>query len=208
MCLPTVSATGLSSRLTPLYAGGVDRLSPALLWSCLLALAPCACASGGAARERVAPPEKPFSDYRPKLSPDTILDYRPRLAGTVDGLPDAEPENLPALIRALGTWKARAASEPGSFREGNPALGAPRREYVPSDTELIVSLLGDRIRAVVDAGPPGEVAGVLAAAGLALSGVDYRHITVTHADVMGSGRFFYASEPEAVRVELPAGAAE
>ena len=92
-----------------------------------------------------------------------------------------------------------ARRHPGRWVDGNRVFGASRREYQPSDDELIESEIGRRIREIAsrpDAGP--------AVSGLrpARSEVAFHEIAFNHADVMGSGRFFYASAPTEARVPL------
>jgi len=47
-----------------------------------------------------------------------------------------------------------------------------------------------------------EVAATLARAGIEIDVVRYEAFTFRHVDVMGSGRFFYASEPIPTEVRL------
>jgi hypothetical protein len=144
--------------------------------------------------------EEKFPDYEPKLSPDTVLDYRPEMAIGIGTLPPAELGSLPDLVRALELYAARARDNPGHWEDGQIMLGAEPTEYVPSDDELIASETGERIGQIVADTSPEDVEEALAAAGLTRDGANYDRFTFRHADVMGSGRFFFASPPEPVRV--------
>jgi hypothetical protein len=143
--------------------------------------------------------------YTPKTSPDTVLDYRARLAGVLETLPRASLDDLPALIRALDVQQRRARVDPGTWERGNVILGAAPRQYVPSDAALLESELGERIRSVLTAASAEEVRAVLTRAGNCATQIRYRFIGIRHVDVMGSGRFWYADERIERTVHLGAG---
>src|SRR5690606_35865750 len=82
-------------------------------------------AAGFAARaeeETAAAPSAPAArsaelrllEFRPKLSPDTVLDYRPSLAERVAALPPAQLSQLGDLIAMLEGLKERAVARPGT----------------------------------------------------------------------------------------------
>ena len=146
-----------------------------------------------------APPPSPFGDYRPKTTPDTVRDYRPAIGQRIDELPPANPASLADLVRLLDQQAARARQKPGRWIGGNMILGADRREYKPSDEELLESEIGTRIREIVSR---PDATAALAKLRPKRAEVSFREITVRHADVMGSGRFFYASAPVRTRVSL------
>ena len=141
-------------------------------------------------------------EFRPKLSPDTLLDYRPRLAERVAALPPAQLSLLGDLVATLDALKQRATAKPGSWRLGPVYLGANTQEYQPSDDELLAAELGDRIRRIVGTADPADVKAALKKAGVNAPVVEYNRFEYRHADVMGSGRFFYASEPKATAIKL------
>jgi hypothetical protein len=150
--------------------------------------------------EKKSPPPPPtaeerFPDYQPKVSPDTVLDYRPQIGAELQKLPEATLENLAKLLELLEEYKKKSAQNPGKTEEGNQILGADAQEYVPSDEELIQSEIGNRIKQVVDAAAPGALK-------QKESQVEYGAITFRHVDVMGSGRFFYASSPTKTIISL------
>jgi hypothetical protein len=145
---------------------------------------------------------EPFGDYVPKLTPDTVLDYRGTINPRLEELPPAQLEALPALLARIEEQKHLAAKHRGRFTPGNLILGADPEEYQPSDEELLESEVGDRIQRVVSRANPAEIASILERAGIALTEVEYGAISFRHVDVMGSGRFFYASAPSLVRVLL------
>lgn len=162
-----------------------------------------------AAVEPEAPAEPPcqgmdcFGDYRPKTSPDTVADYAPQVIGRVDAIAAADLDGLPALIHALADVAARADENPGAVRDGNVILGADPQEYLPSEQELLEHALGDRIASVIASSDPKQVAAALKKAGLKKRKLIYGRIEVRHVDVMGSGRFFYASKPTDTEIPLP-----
>ena len=141
-------------------------------------------------------------EFRPKLSPDTLLDYRPTLAERVTALPPAQLSLLGDLVAMLEALKERAMTKPGGWRVGAVYLGANAQEYRPSDEELLAAELGDRIRRIVGTADPDDVAATLRRAGVRAALIEYNRFEYRHADVMGSGRFFYASEPKATAIRL------
>lgn len=143
-----------------------------------------------------------FPDYERKTSPDTVLDYRVEVGLRIGDLPEANVAQLAALLDALETNQAKARENPGEWTDGFMPLGANEREYEPSDSELYVSELGSRIQKVVATSTPEERAKAIDAAGRTDTVVEFGEIEFRHVDVIGSGRFFYASEPKPVRVEL------
>lgn len=144
-----------------------------------------------------------FPDYQPKLTPDTVHDYRPSLRLEVDGLPAADPVNLRELIDLFDRHRAAAAAAPGRWTEGNIPLGGDPQEYEPSDAELMLAEVGDRIAAIAESMHPGAFAAAVGMLGRRLP-LEYQRFSFRHVDVMGSGRFFYAGAP--VVTLIPAGA--
>jgi len=103
--------------------------------------------------------------------------------------------NPASLALAFVSWKDRAAASPGSFEQGGIPLGADPQEYRPSDAELVAAEAGDRLSAALngaDETTKAAVAAVLPDAGART----YRRFDFRHSDVMGSGRYFYASPPK------------
>ncbi len=144
----------------------------------------------------------PFGDYQPKLTPDTVLDYRPSIRAVIEEFPSLHNpsfDKLVALLQLLEDVQAKAKKNPGHTQPGNMILGADREEYKPSDDELLESHVGDVIKGVV-AGTPEELRPALAKK---LKGNrTYNVIRVRHSDVMGSGRFFYASKPQPEKIQI------
>jgi len=140
--------------------------------------------------------------YTPKMSPDTMLDYRPRIATQLRRLPPRKVKALPALVRAFLKTRARVKKRPGRWVAGMTNLGANAREYRPSDAELVLSVIGGRIRSLVRRGSFGEITSVMARAGVQVAKLTYSRFDFRHADVMGSGRYFYCSAPKRVTVRL------
>ena len=143
-----------------------------------------------------------FPDYRPKLTPDTVLDYRPMTSADFSQLPDSRLANLPRLIALLEAQKKAAARDPGEWAPGNIPLGGNPKEYRPSDNELLAAEIGIRIGQVVEKADATELAATLARAGVSAPSVTFNAFEFRHVDVMGSGRFFYASGPKEVTVKL------
>lgn len=145
--------------------------------------------------EQPYPTEKKiFGDYEPKRTPDTLLDYAPELAEIFSKLPPANKENLTDLIFLFEQFKLEADQNPGTWEDGNIVLGANPKEYKPSNEELILNEIGNRIKSIVDKNidQTDEEHKTL----------HYKNFTVTHVDVMGSGRFFYIEQIEEVYMEV------
>ncbi len=143
-----------------------------------------------------------FPDYQPKKTPDTLLDYRPSLAAEVAMLPAEKLENLKALIQALRAWSRRADENPGAWEEGNVALGANPQEYAPSDPELIISEICERIRRLVLHTDSKKLSDAIQEQNVKVRKIAYIRFTFRHVDVMGSGRFFYASPPQQAIIKI------
>ena len=150
----------------------------------------------------VEPAHPEESSYEPKVSADTVLDYRRSLEDRLRKLPPPTLDSLGELLKTLDTLQAAAAKNPGHQRQGNLPLGAEPNEYVPSDEELLISEVGDRIRSIAARTPPRQLTTRLNRVGFSGRFIEYNAIAVYHADVMGSGRFFYARRPTPVRVRL------
>jgi hypothetical protein len=146
-----------------------------------------------------------FPDYQPKNSPDTLTDYRPSLSADVAALPAAEPGNLKKLLKAHEKWRKRAKKSPGKWEEGNIPLGGDPKEYVPSDAELMAGELCERIGSVVFGTEASALSEAVRNQKIKPQILECKQISFRHVDVMGSGRFFYASEPREVAIRIKAG---
>ncbi len=178
----------------------LSKLFLGLFWVLLLAqmAAPAGAAEKGWLQFRWAE-LKPL-EYRPKMTPDTVLDYRPAIAERVAKLPPVAVAALPALVRTLQQYKAVARRKPGQWTIGRIYLGANAREYWPSDAELLAAVVGNRIKKLLERASLGEIGRVLAEAGMKLAVITYNSFEYRHADVMGSRRYFYCSAPKPIRL--------
>jgi hypothetical protein len=155
--------------------------------------------------EAIDPPPSPtidpndvkasFPDYKPKDTPDTVTDYRASVSAEIGSLPSAPA----ALAQAFLDWKAKAAADPGVYEAGAQMLGADERQYKPSDAELVAAVAGERLSAALesaDAAARSEADALLATP----EARSYNRFDFRHSDVMGSGRYFYASAPRPSRI--------
>ncbi len=101
-------------------------------------------------------------------------------------------DKLASLLKFLEEVKVKAKKNPGCTQPGRMMLGADREEYCPSDDELLESFAGDVIKGVI-ASTAEELRPALLKK--MKGNLSYNVIHVRHSDVMGSGRFFYASKP-------------
>ena len=153
-----------------------------------------------------------FPDYEPKRTPDTIFDFGlppdSKIFEIFDKLdvnrgilfPTIELKSLKTAIKLFHKYYEEAENNPGEFREGNPVLGAPEEEYIPSEAALIVSELGTLIRNLIcnldEQLTHEEMDNFKKKEGILDEQLVYHEIQFNHLDVMGSGRFFYAHRVE------------
>lgn len=141
-------------------------------------------------------PKGSFPDYQPKTTPDTVADFRSSVMGEINALP-SDPA---ALAQAFLDWNGRAASSPGAFEDGAVMLGADEKQYVPSDAELVAQAAGDRLGAALASADAAAREAAEAVLATAPERRDYKRFDFRHSDVMGSGRYFYASAPRPARI--------
>ncbi|MCF8239966.1 MAG: WG repeat-containing protein, partial [Melioribacteraceae bacterium] len=135
-----------------------------------------------------------FTDYQPKKTPDTIIDFMPQLSEEFEQLPSSDLNNLIPLINLFIKYEKLAETNPGEWYEGNIILGAKEREYLPSKEELILSEIGNRINQITQINNSFTIKQMIKSANISLDRLNYKEYTVIHYDVMGSGRFFYIEE--------------
>ncbi|MCZ6603833.1 MAG: META domain-containing protein [Alphaproteobacteria bacterium] len=149
-----------------------------------------------------------FPDYVPKTSEDTVLDFRPALEERLSELPDVTAGNLIDSVDLLRTMAAEALANSGIWADGHIALGADPQEYIPTNGELLTGEFGNRIGRFIANSSPQEMEYFLSAHALADLTVRYNRFDFRHVDVMGSGRFFYASAPRDFVVLAPDSSAD
>ena len=143
-----------------------------------------------------------FLGYRPKLTEDTWFDYRPDLFLSSPELPTFTLDALSDLVSEFERLIDEARARPGSVEQGTAALGGNSREYAPSDAELLVARFGDAFAKMLSEHDTGEISAAWAASGGTRRTLVYNRFTFRHVDVMGSGRYFYASDPIPTVIEL------
>jgi hypothetical protein len=170
----------------------------------VLVVSPAFMVNGGGAHAVEFKPLAEFQSlrYTPKMTPDTVLDYRPGIERQYKSLPSRSVSALPQLIRTFQQLKTVAAKRQGRWVSGMTNLGANTREYRPSDAELLLAVVGNRIRRVVRRGSLGKINETLVNKGIKLEQITYNQFEFRHADVIGAGRYFYSSPPKRVVVNL------
>ncbi len=128
----------------------------------------------------------------------SLLQYRPALSARIETLPAIGLDNLTAAIIHLGTMRQRASENPGRWSRGNIALGADPDEYVPSDEELLAAEYGDRLATFMNGLTSDQIAGAWKGRARMPGPIAYNRFLFRRVDVMGSGRFYYASPPQTV----------
>jgi hypothetical protein len=141
-------------------------------------------------------PENLFPDYEPKTTPDVILDYRPGLQEVFSQYPGPFLDNLADLVSLHHETAIKAKENPGEWHEGTIILGGAEKEYIPSDEELVVCEIDRRILIILTDTPGETLQHYYKAHNLWGTELEIMTIEIWHADVMGSGRFFYADLPE------------
>ena len=127
----------------------------------------------------------------------TVTDYRGSVAGDIGSLP---PVSDPAaLAAAFADWRSRAAAAPGAMEDGAVPLGADPQEYRPSDAELVAAEAGDRLAAALSGADDATKAAIATTLG---GDASYKRFDYRVVDVMGSGRYFYASSPKGASLPL------
>lgn len=128
---------------------------------------------------------------------DPMLAYRPNLQESLQTV-SFGTDRVVELVRAYYEYSDRAHRNPGRWEKGKIQEGANPREYIPSSDELILAELGGRLAEMVDEKTWGWVAGEIKPAGISLNEIRFQEFTFRHVDVMGTGRFHYASAPRKV----------
>lgn len=160
-------------------------------------LPPEALAELAADNPDVAPVQGATPSDTPAAGPATVTDYRPGIAGDIGALPQVN--DAAALAASFVTWQGRAGISPGAMEAGAVQLGADPQEYRPSDAELIAAEVGDRLSAALQGADDATKAIVAQAVGDTRT---YRRFDFRRVDVMGSGRYYYASQPRAATLPL------
>jgi len=127
--------------------------------------------------------------------PAELAAYRPRLAVKADRLP--EPATLGDMIATFERLAGDAAAHPGHWEDGEIALGANPRQYVPSDAELLHMAFAERLRRFVDA---HDAAHLRAENGGQAWQAAYSRFDIRRVDMAGTGTFLYASAPVATTI--------
>ncbi|HEV7692015.1 MAG TPA: hypothetical protein VGO52_14360 [Hyphomonadaceae bacterium] len=156
--------------------------------------APAAVDASAPAPTDGAAPADASGAISPKSTPDTVRDYRPAVSDQISALPPVS--DAAGLARSFLQWNGRASGSPGSYEAGAVQLGADERQYKPSDAELVAAEAGDRLSAAVNGADQATKDAVNAVLGTDASGRAYKRFDYRHSDVMGSGRYFYASAPK------------
>lgn len=147
----------------------------------------------------ISKPEEVFPDYQPKNTPDTMLDYMPSIEDKLEKIPDAEIENLSSLASFFKKYIKEVELHPGQWEDGNILLGAREREYRPSEPELLLCEVGERLQSLIDGQP--EAKQLLENDKIFLDSDEYLKFTFIHMDVMGSGRFYYVDRIEKCKIK-------
>jgi hypothetical protein len=146
--------------------------------------------------------DHPFNDYVPKMTADDLRDFMPGILPIVDDLPETKLDNLHLLVGLFKDYRKSAKKNPGVWKEGNLVLGAKEEEYHPSEDELLLAEVGERIRQIATEEGSQQVKATLKEHQAKKRKFKYKRFTFIHMDVMGSGRFFYVESIENVNLKL------
>ncbi len=133
--------------------------------------------------------------YQQQLSAGSVLEYRPGLNNRLRELQPVSEETLTQSVTTLSLLVIDASANPGRWVQGNVALGAELQEYEPTDEELLAAEYGDRLADFVSSKDAVDLVEAWDGEALLPFPMEYFRFDYRHADVMGSGRYFYASKP-------------
>lgn len=143
-----------------------------------------------------------FADYEAKITPDNLIDFSPSLYNTVNNLPYAKPENLSELLVLYKEYSRKARRNKGSWEDGNIVLGAQEKEYLPSEDELLLGEIGERILEIKNSLEKVRIKKIIKKGKAKIRNIKFLKFTFIHYDVMGSGRFFYVDSIEKIKSNL------
>lgn len=152
---------------------------------------------------RETPVDPVFGNYQPKTTPDIVTDYMPAIQEVIEQIPDSRLENLYDLIKLFDEYKVKAVENPGKIVDGNVLLGGMPEEYQASRDELLLAEIGERISKLIETPSENELKKYCHTNDLSGREFEYIKFSFIHYDVMGSGRFFYISSRDSVRLALP-----
>ena len=138
-----------------------------------------------------------FSDYKPKITPDTIEDYLRRPSKVYEILGEIGSPHISKLNKILdlfNKYEKEAKKNMGKFEKGNIAIGADLDQYYPSEEALLVSELGKLILQLNESYSKQQLKTLKLRYKIKPQQIRFYEISFRHVDVMGSGRFFYAEK--------------
>jgi len=138
-----------------------------------------------------------FSDYKPKITPDTIEDYLRRPSKVYEILGEIGALHISRLNKILdlfNKYEKKAKKNMGRYEKGNIAIGADLDQYYPSEEELLVSELGKMILRLSESYSKQQMKILKLKHKIKSQQIRFFEISFRHVDVMGSGRFFYAEK--------------
>jgi len=138
-----------------------------------------------------------FSDYKPKITPDTIEDYLRRPSKVYEILGEIGSPHISKLNKILdlfNKYENKAKKNMGKFEKGNIAIGADLDQYYPSEEALLVSELGKLILQLNESYSKQQLKTLKLRYKIKPQQIRFYEISFRHVDVMGSGRFFYAEK--------------
>lgn len=142
-----------------------------------------------------------YYEYYRKDTPDTVYDYLPNIdrweeyQTTLKNLLATELRNLKGLLVSFDEYTEKVRKNRGKYAEGNMLLGAKPQEYIPSGEELVLAEIGKKIKSIVGTTPKDRLKEYLEQENITRKEIEYNYFTFIHYNVMGAGRFFYASDP-------------
>jgi hypothetical protein len=150
--------------------------------------------------------------FKPKHTQDTLQDYLADWASKTGKDPkklvlvkvDINPsmENLRKLVLRFLDAQKLAATDKGKLVQGTPQLGISSIEYIPSASELVVSELGMALKKLVDMHSSEDMAIARRTVGMKPIELAFTQIIFSHADIIGSGRFFHASKGKEIQIKV------
>jgi hypothetical protein len=138
-----------------------------------------------------------FSDYEPKITPDSIEDYLGKPSKVYEILEEVGAPSISKMNDILvlfNKYQKKAKKNTGKYEKGNIAIGADPDQYYPSEEELLVSELGKMIVQLIDSYTKQQLKTLKLRHNIQSQQICFYEISFRHVDVMGTGRFFYAEK--------------
>jgi hypothetical protein len=132
-----------------------------------------------------------------------LAKLRPGIQKRIETLAPADLEHLPWLLGDVNAWQRRIpdAKQPAEPDSRLSLLGVPVSN--PTDAQLVVSMIGQRIEHVLRSNPTSAVRRVLTQTGYKLPELTYMYFPLRTVNSAGEGPIVYPAPPSERTISLP-----